>query len=229
MSAGIRVVRALVRKDLLLEWRGREVVPAMGAFVVAAFALFRFGLGGTTLAGGTRAAVGLLWVAVVFTAMLGLSRSFASEREGRLWDGLMTAPIDRAWVWLARTLSLLVFLVAVQAVAVPLFWLFFLQQGPAPSYPVLIAALLLADVGMAALGSLVAGMASAARAREVLLPVLFLPFAVPLVVVAVSLTTDTIPPQTAANQAWQRLAFLALYDTVFALLGWALFEYVVED
>jgi heme exporter protein B len=229
VSPAGRAVRALVRKDLVLELRGREVVPAMAAFLLAAFLLFRFGLGGARLAGGTRAAVGLLWVATVFTAMLGLLRAFAAEREARLWDGLLAAPIDRAWLWLARALSLLAFLAAVQVAAVPLFWLFFLQEGAGPSYPVLISALVLCDVGMAALGALVAGIASAVRAREVLLPVLFLPFAVPLVLVSVSVTTATIPPQTSGIHVLQRLGFLGLYDTIFALLGWALFEYVVED
>jgi heme exporter protein B len=227
--SGARALRALVRKDLLLELRGQEVVPAMAAFVLAAFVLVRFGLGGRTLAGGTRAAVGLLWVATVFMAMLGLLRAFAAEREGRLWDGLLAAPVDRAWLWLARALSLLAFLLLVQVAAVPVFWLFFLQEGPAPSYPVLLAALALADVGMAAVGALVAGLASSLRAREVLLPVLFLPFSVPLVLVAADLTTDTISPQTSGIHVLQRLAFLGLYDTIFALLGWALFEYVVEE
>src|SRR5207342_2100831 len=74
-----RALRALVRKDLLLELRGREVVPSMAVFVAAAFVLFRFGLGGTELAGGTRAATGMLWVAIVFTALIGLARSFAHE------------------------------------------------------------------------------------------------------------------------------------------------------
>jgi heme exporter protein B len=227
--SGARALRALLRKDLVLELRGREVVPAMLAFVLAAFVLFRFGLGVRTLAGGSRAAVGLLWVATVFTAMLGLLRAFAAEREGRLWDGLLAAPVDRAWLWLARSLSLLAFLVAVQVVALPLFWLFFLQEGRGPSFPVLVAALALCDVGMAALGALVAGLASGLRAREVLLPVLFLPFSVPLVLVAAGLSADTISPQTSGIHVLQRLAFLGLYDTIFGLLGWALFEYVVEE
>ena len=176
-----RALAALVRKDLLLELRGSEVVLGMLTFVVAAFVLFRFGLGGGRPAGGTRAATGMLWVAIVFTAMLGLSRSFAQEREHGIWDGLLAAPIDRALVWLARSCSTCLFLMAVQVVALPAFWLFFLQSGPAPDYAVLVAAVVLADVGIAALGTLVAGLASAGRAREVLLPVLFLPFAIPLV------------------------------------------------
>src|SRR6185312_3090344 len=96
-----RALAALVRKDLLLELRGREVVPAMVVFVVAAFVLFRFALG------GDRAATGMLWVAVVFTAMLGLGRAFAQEREHRIWDGLLSSPVDRGLIWLAKACSTL--------------------------------------------------------------------------------------------------------------------------
>jgi heme exporter protein B len=224
-----RAFAALVRKDLLLELRGSEVVLAMLTFVVAAFVLFRFGLGGGRPAGGTRAATGMLWVAIVFTAMLGLLRTFAQEREHGIWDGLLAAPIDRSLIWLARSCSTCLFLIAVQLVALPAFWLFFLQTGPAPDYGVLVAAVALADVGIAALGTLVAGLASAGRAREVLLPVLFLPFAIPLVLGAVSATTGTISPQTSGLHTAERLGYLALYDTVFVLFGWGLFEFVVED
>jgi heme exporter protein B len=224
-----RALTALVRKDLVLELRGREVVLAMVVFVLAAFVLFRFGLGGQSLAGGTRAAVGVLWIAMVFTAMLGLGRSFAAEREGRVWDGLLGSPVDRATIWAARTISFFVFQLAVQVVAVPAFWLFFLQSGRGPSMPVLIAALVLADIGIAALGSLLAGLGLAARNREVLVPVLFLPFAIPLVIVASTLTVHTISLQIDGIYVVKRLAFLGLYDTIFALLGWALFEFIVED
>ena len=192
----MRAYRALLRKDLLLELRGRELVPAMLAFVLGALMLVRFGLGGETLAGGTRAATGLLWVVVVFTSMLALVRSFAPEREHGIWDGLLAAPIDRAAIWAARATATLLFLVITQLVALPLFWLFFLQEGRGPSLPVLAAALLLADLGVAMLGALLAGMASQVQAREVLLPVLFLPFSLPLVTVAVRVTVDTISLQT---------------------------------
>jgi heme exporter protein B len=225
----VRAYRALLRKDLLLEWRGRELVPAMLAFVLGAMVLVRFGLGGETLAGGTRAATGLLWVIVVFTSMLALVRSFAQEREHGIWDGLLSTPADRSAIWAARATATFLFLAVTQVVALPLFWLFFLQEGRSPSLGVLVAALLLADLGVAMLGSLLAGLATHVRAREVLLPVMFLPFMLPLVTVAVRLTVDTISPQTSGLHTSQGLGFLALYDTIFGLLGWALFEYVVED
>jgi heme exporter protein B len=225
----VRAFRALVRKDLVLELRTREVVPAMLVFLLAVFTLVRFALGSSRLAGGSRAATGMLWAVVVLTALLALTRAFAQEREHGIWDGLLGAPVERWVMWAAKACSLWVFLAASQVVAVPLFWLFFLQQGHSPSIPVLIAALLLADVGIAVLGALLAGMASAGRAREVLLPVLFLPFAVPLVLVAADLSVATISQQPSGFETLKRLGFLAAYDTIFALLGWALFEYVVEE
>ena len=109
----------------------------MLVFVTGALVLVRFGLGGETQAGGTRAATGMLWVAVVFTSMLALVRSFAPEREHGIWDGLLAAPADRAAIWAARASATFVFLVVTQAVALPLFWLFFLQEGPSPSLRVL--------------------------------------------------------------------------------------------
>ena len=224
----MRAYRALLRKDLLLELRGRELVPAMLVFVLGSMVLVRLGLGGQTLAGGTRAATGLLWVVVVFTSMLALVRSFAQEREHGIWDGLLAAPADRSAIWAARASATFLFLVVTQAVALPLFWLFFVQDGRSPSLPILAAALVLADLGVAMLSALLAGLASV-RAREVLLPVLFLPFVLPLVTVAVRLTVDTISPQISGLDATSGLGFLALYDTIFGLLGWALFEYVVED
>ncbi len=120
-------------------------------------------------------------------------------------------------------------MLAVQVVAVPAFWLFFLQSGRGPSMPVLIAALALADIGIAALGSLLAGLGIAARNREVLVPVLFLPFAIPLVIVASTLTRAHDFPANRRFYIVKRLAFLGFYDTIFALLGWALFEFIVED
>jgi len=225
----MRAYRALLRKDLLLELRGRELVPAMVVFVVGALVLVRLGLGGERLAGGTRAATGLLWVVVVFTSMLALVRSFAQEREHGIWDGLLSAPADRSAIWAARASATFLFLGVTQAVALPLFWLFFLQDGRSPSLAVLAAALALADLGVAMLGALLAGLVSNVRAREVLLPVLFLPFALPLVSVAVRMTVDSIPPQNGGLGALHGLGFLALYDTILALLGGALVEYGVED
>jgi heme exporter protein B len=213
MTAYVGDVAALARKDLRLELRSRDTLPAMLLFVVSALVVFNFSLP----AGSSRpAAYGLLWVAIVFTALLGLARAFAAEREQRLLDGLVLAPCDRSAIWLGKVISMFALLLLAETVALPAFALFF-----APVDLSLVAGLLLADVGLAAVGTLLAAMAAASRARELLLPLLLLPLIIPLVVGGVGASVAADPGRY--------LAFLGLYDLVFAILSWASFEYVVTE
>jgi heme exporter protein B len=162
------------------------------------------------------AATGLLWVAIIFTALLGLTRAFSAEREQGVIDGLVLAPSDRSAIWLGKSLSILVFLVLAEVVALPAFALFFGDVGGA-----MIAGVLLADLGIAAVGTLLAAMATASRARELLLPLLFLPLAIPIVVGGVGATVTDDPGRY--------IGFLGLYDALFAIICWASFEYVVTE
>ena len=182
-------------------------------FVVATFVVFHFALPARS---SGLAASGLLWVAIVFTALLALGRAFVAERAERVLDGLVLAPCDRSAIWLAKGISVAVFLAVAEAIAVPAFALFF-----APVTWATIGAIALADVGIAAVGTLLAAMAAASRARELLLPLLFLPPVIPLVVGGVGATV--------AEDPGRYLAFLALYDLLFAILSWASFEYVVTE
>jgi heme exporter protein B len=212
VTAYLSAAAALVRKDLLIELRGRETLPAMALFVVAMLVAFRFALTGDE----TGAADGLLWVAIVFTALLGLGRAFVAEREQGVLDALVLAPCDRSAIWVAKLLATLAFLVVAELIALPAFALFFERPAAAT-----IAAILLADVGICAVGTVVAAMAVAARARELLLPLVFLPLALPILVGGVGATVASDPARY--------LGFLALYDLVFAILAWATFEYVVTE
>jgi len=206
-------VRALARKDLLLELRARDTLPAMLLFVVATFVVFHFALP----AGSSKlAASGLLWVAIVFTALLGLGRAFVPEREQRVFDGLVLAPCDRSAIWLAKSIATFAFLAAAEVVALPVFALFFHGVRPAT-----IAGVALADLGICAVGTFVGAMAVVTRARDLLLPLLFLPLAIPLVIGGVGASVVGHPGRY--------LGFLALYDVLFALLCWASFEYVVTE
>jgi heme exporter protein B len=206
-------VVTLARKDLLLEVRSRDTLPAMLLFVVTALVVFHFALPADA---GNRAEIGLLWIAIVFTALLGLTRVFATEREHGLLDGLVLAPVDRSAIWAAKTISVLAFLVLAEAVALPAYALFF-----QPLTWELVAAIALADLGIAAIGALLAAMAAASRSRELLLPLLFLPLAIPVVIGGVGASV-------AGNPA-SFLGFLALYDGIFAILAWASFEYVITE
>ena len=139
-------VTALARKDLRLELRARDVVPAMVLFVVSTLVVFHFALPADS---SRLAAQGLLWIALLFTALLGLTRAFVAERDQGVLDGLVLAPCDRSAIWLAKGLAMLAFLLLAEAIALPAFALFF-----APVAWGMIAGLLLADVGIAAGGTL---------------------------------------------------------------------------
>ena len=206
-------VRALARKDLLLELRARDTLPAMLLFVVAIFVVFHFSLPARS---SDLAASGLLWVAIVFTALLGLGRAFVPEREQRMFDGLVLAPCDRSAIWLAKSLATFAFLALAELVALPVFALFFHGIDGTT-----VLAFLLADVGICAVGTLVGAMAVVTRARDLLLPLLFLPLAIPILIGGVGASVVASPGRY--------LLFLALYDALFAVLCWASFEYVVTE
>jgi len=206
-------VRALARKDLLLELRARDTLPAMLLFVMAVFVVFHFSLPSSS---SDLAANGLLWVAIVFTALLGLGRAFVPEREQRIFDGLVLAPSDRSAIWLAKSIATFAFLALAEALALPVFALFFHGVDGTT-----IAAVVLADIGICAVGTFVGAMAVVTRARDLLMPVLFLPLAIPILIGGVGASVVDAPGRY--------LAFLALYDALFALVCWAAFEYVVTE
>ncbi|MBA2298546.1 MAG: heme exporter protein CcmB, partial [Actinobacteria bacterium] len=131
-------------------------------------------------------------------------------------EGLVLAPCDRSAIWLGKAAAVFVFLSAVELVALPAFALFFGSVGTAT-----VAGVVLASIGICAVGTLLAAMAAASRTRELVLPLLFLPLAIPLVVGGVG---ASISPE-----AGRYLAFLALYDAIFSILCWASFEYVISE
>ncbi len=206
-------VAALTRKDLRVELRAQDTLPAMLLFVLSTLVVFHFALPDGT---GEDAAYGLLWVAIVFTALLGLARAWVPEQEHGVFDGLVLAPCDRSAIWVGKTMATLAFLLAAQVVALPAFALFF-----APLDAVALVGVLLADLGICAVGSLMAAMAAAGRARELLLPLLLLPLSIPLIVGGIGAAISTEPGRY--------LLLLALYDGIFAVLSWASFEYVVTE
>ena len=198
-------VAALARKDLLLELRAKETLPSMLLFVIAALTIFHFALPAGT---SDVAARGLLWAALIFTALLGLTRAFVAEREQSMFDALILTPVDRSAIWLGKAIAVFAFLVTAEVVALPAFAAF--SHGLNGRT---VAAVALADIGICTVGTLFGAMAVAGRARELLLPLLFLPMAIPIVVGGVG------------GFLW----FLVLYDAIFALLSWAAFEYVVSE
>jgi heme exporter protein B len=220
-------VAALVRKDLRLELRAFESLPAMLMFSVSTFVLFHFGLDRGSLAGDL--AAGVLWVTLLFAAVLGMNRLFLAEREQGGFDGFLMAPVDRTALFVAKALVLFGFLVAVELVAIPAFVVLLLEPGPGQALPELLAVLLLADAGIAVVGTLVGALGVQTRARDLIVPLIALPLLVPVVIAAAEATTPLFEAGGAETLEGRWLVVLGLYDAVFGLLAYAVFDFLLEE
>jgi heme exporter protein B len=223
----IRAAGAILRKDLLLELRTKESVPAMALFSVMVFVLFHFGLDRDSIDGSL--ASGVFWVTMLLAAVLAVVRLFAAEREQGGIEGLLLAPVDRTSLFLAKGTALFAYLLALEVVALPVFSLLLLGPDLLDAMPELLAVLILADLGLAAVGALVAALAAESRARELIVPLLLLPLLVPLLIGAAKATEPLLRPEAATEHLGRWLGLLSLYDVVFLLLAVGVFDYLLED
>jgi heme exporter protein B len=223
----IGAARAILRKDLRVEWRTKESVPAMTLFTITVYVLFHFGLDRDSLDG--ELASGVLWVTLLLASVIGVSRLFASEREQGGIDALLLSPVDRTSLFIAKASALFLFLCAVEVVAVPAFTLLLLGPGLGAALPELFAILALGNLGLAAVGALVAALASETRARELIVPLLLLPLVVPLLIACAQATEPLLRQDGGPDELWRWLGLLTLYDVVFVLLSVAVFDFLLED
>jgi heme exporter protein B len=222
-----RTVAALIRKDVALERRSFESVPAMLMFSISVFVLFHFGLDRGSLAGDL--AAGVLWVTLLLAAVLGMNRLFVAEREQGGFDGFLLAPVDRTAMYVAKATVLFGFLVVVEVVAVPAFVVLLLEPGIGQALPELLAVLLLADAGIAVVGTLVGALGVQTRARDLIVPLMALPLLVPVVIAASEASAPLLETGAAGDFEVRWLAVLALYDAVFGLLAYAVFDFLLEE
>jgi heme exporter protein B len=222
-----RATLAILRKDLKVELRTRESVPAMALFAVTAFALFHFGLDRDTIEGDI--AAGVLWVTILLATVLAVARLFVTEREQGGLEGLLLAPIDRTSLFLAKAAALLAYLVALELVALPAFALLLLGPDLTDALPELLPVVVLADIGLAAVGALVAALAAETRARELVVPLMLLPLLVPVVIAAAQATEPLFTGAQHAEDLGKWLAVLGLYDMTFVLVSIAVFDFLLED
>jgi heme exporter protein B len=220
-----RAVAGIIRKDLRLEMRTREAVISMGFFSILVTALFGFALDARRA--DPALAPGMLWIAFSFAGVLGLGRSFAREREDSCLILLILCPVDRSAVYLAKTAVNLLLLLVVEALTLPVFAVL-LRIDLLPALGPLLIILLLGTLGFASAGTLLAALAGQVRARDLLLPLILYPLWIPLLLAAVRAMTivlDGLPLSAASG--WLRL--MGLYNLVFLVLGFVLFEHVVEE
>jgi heme exporter protein B len=220
-------VGALIRKDLRLELRTRESVPAMVLFAIGTFVLFHFALDRPSVDGDL--AAGVLWVTLLFAAVLGINRLFVAEREEGGFDAFLLAPVDRTAMFVAKATVLFAFLVALEIAAVAAFAVLLLEPSPWPALPGLALVLVLADAGLAVVGTLVAALAVQTRARDLLVPLLAIPLSIPLVIGGARATSPLLDAAGAGAIEGRWLLILALYDLVFGLLAYAIFDFLLED
>jgi len=222
----LRVAAALFRKDLLAERRTKDVSTSILLFGFTVAVAFTFAFE-PTAEEARKIAGGLLWLAFLFSAILGLSRAFARETANDCLRGLRMAPADPGAIYLGKLASNVLFLVLAEVVLLPVFGIFFnLSLWDRPGWLFLI--LLLGTWGLASLGTMFSAVSANTRMQELMLPLLLLPLTVPVLIAAIECTTILLEgrPMTDAH-LWFRL--LVGFDIIFTVLCWLLFSYVVEE
>jgi heme exporter protein B len=223
-----RAVGAVLRKELALELRAPQAVPAMVLFSVSTLVVFHFAIQRGQVVGDL--AAGVLWVTLLFAAMLATARLFVADHEEGGLDGFLLAPVDRTALLVAKVIALLAFLVVLEVVAVPAFALLLLGAEPsAGEWAQLAGVLLLADAGIAVTGTLVGAIAVQTRARDLIVPLLALPLLLPVIIGAARATTPLFLEAGARGAPVRWLVLLALYDALFGLLAYGLFDFLIED
>ncbi|MCC7104471.1 MAG: heme exporter protein CcmB [Chloroflexi bacterium] len=222
MTATARKVLALYRKDLVAEARSKEVLNASLVFALLVLVLFNFAL---DLQGPTRLSVapGVLWVTFTFAGVLTLGRAFAREKDRGTLEGILLAPVDPSALYVAKLLANATFMGLVEAISLPLFVALFNVEL---SWSAMALTTVLGTLGFAGVGTLLAAMAANTRAREVMLPILLFPLAVPVLIAAVKASAEAMVGPGGESLPW--LGLLAAFDAVFLTLSVLVFEVVVE-
>jgi len=217
---------AIVRKDLLTELRGASTIVSMVLLGLLVVLVFNFGA-----EPGADSAVlarsGVLWAAFLFSGVIAVGRSFASEKEAGCLDGLLLCPADRGAIYLGKLIGNLI-LVFATGVVILLFFTVVYNVGIGAGWLGLLLLLVLASVGLSTLGTLFAAVAAGVRARDALLTVFIFPLLVPLVIAAAHTSTLLLAGQSLGDAGlWPWL--LVVYDAVFLAVSFVVFDFVVED
>jgi heme exporter protein B len=223
--SGFRVLKAVLRKEMLTEWRTRDRVIAMLVFALLVVVIYHFALPELPKSEAASTVSGLLWSAYLFAAILGLNRSFSAELENHAITGLAMVPLDRGWIFLGKAIANFILLIFIQGMTATAFALGFDLDLRSVALP-LAGIVALGAVGITSIGTLFAAISVRTRNQEILLPLLLLPLLMPVLIAATTATRalllgDPVPTTP--------LRLLVMTDTIFLILSFICFEYALDD
>jgi len=219
-----RKVIAITWKDALSEMRTREIVFSVLVFTLLVIVIFNFAFNASqeTM---RLVAPGILWVTFTFAGVLSLNRSFILEKEEGCLEGLMVCPISREVIYVGKMLGSLLFLLIIEAIALPIFAFLFNLDVLSPQ---LIVITVLTTIGFVAVGTLFSALAVNTKAREMVLPILFFPIVVPLIISAVKASGLAL-----SGEPWSGLfpwlQIIGAFDAIFLVVSFLVFAFVIEE
>jgi heme exporter protein B len=224
MRESLAVIWAIGRKDLLLETRNKDIIVAVSAFALLVLMVFTFAID-INQVNAKLTGPGILWASIAFAGVTGLNRAFALELEGNTLEALMLAPISRDLIYVGKMFGNFLFLTASQIIVVPIFAVLF--NLTVLRWEMLVISLL-TTIGFSTIGTLFAAMSMRVRAREVMLPLLFLPVVTPLIMAAVESTSHVVNDGSWPEIAqWIQLALA--FDIAFIVISAFIFQQILED
>lgn len=224
MKESLAVIWAIGRKDLLLETRNKDIIIAVSAFALLVLMVFTFAIDINQI-NAKLTGPGILWASIAFAGVTGLNRAFALELEGNTLEALMLAPISRDLIYVGKMFGNFLFLTASQIIVIPIFAVLF--NLAVLRWEILVISLL-TTIGFSAIGTLFAAMSMRVRAREVMLPLLFLPVVTPLIMAAVESTSHVVNDGSWPEIAqWIQLALA--FDIAFIVISAFIFQQILED
>ena len=216
-------VFAIASKDILLELRTKEVATSVLVFALLVLVIFNFAFepGANTI---VLMAPGILWVGYTFAGVLGLNRTFATEKENACLDGLMLCPMDRSVIYWGKLVGSFTFMLVVEAIITPIFLILFNLPLVMPG---LVLIIVLATLGFTSVGTLFSALAANTKAREIMLPILFFPIVAPIIIAAVEATGVVLEGgPLAGTSTW--LQIMVAFDVIFLVVSSLVFEFVIE-
>ncbi|KCZ70409.1 ABC-type transport system involved in cytochrome c biogenesis, permease component [Candidatus Methanoperedens nitroreducens] len=224
----------IASKDLRAEFRTKQMLNSMMIFALLVIVIFSFAFGNEAsifIQGLNRKVVdllapGILWIAFTFAGMLGLSRSFAGEKEEGCLEGLKLCPVDRSDIYNGKVLSNAVLMFLTEIIAIPIFVVLFSYD--INNIPGLVLVVILGTFGFIFVGTLLSALTVNTRTREILLPVILFPVLIPVILSAVTATGRMLSSGDISEISGE-LQLLAVYDIIFFIVAQLVFEYTIED